>query len=222
MKGYSDKISFDEFIDILTGGKGERIKKELGEIEEVEDKDKGGKIFVIGDLHLDHTNIIKYCNRPFSSTKEMNEAIVNNWNEMVKQKDIVYFLGDMAFGKGSRKMDYWLNKLNGEVIFIKGNHDKSKEIKLFNDLILKYEGYKFLLIHNPQNVSEQWKGWVIHGHGHNNDLKNYPFINGKKKTINVGVEVIDYKPLDIKKLFKLNFTKIRMMKTINSEPLWME
>ena len=50
------------------------------------------KIFLISDLHLDHYNIIKYCNRPFSSVREMNYLIVNNWNTTVKDNDIVYFL----------------------------------------------------------------------------------------------------------------------------------
>jgi len=178
------------------------------------------KIFVIGDLHLDHTNIIKYCNRPFSSAEEMNKVIINNWNNTVKQGDLVYFLGDMGFGRKSRKTDYWLDKLSGKIIFIKGNHDRSKKIKFLDSVTLKYKDHKFLLRHNPENAPKRWKEWIIHGHHHNNDLKNYPFINGKKKTINVGVEVIDYKPLDIDKLFKLKFEDIEKMETINSKPIY--
>ncbi|MFH1275813.1 MAG: metallophosphoesterase [Candidatus Woesearchaeota archaeon] len=215
-EGYCDEISFDEFIDILTEGKGNQIKKELREIEKQEKE----KTFVIGDLHLDHSNIIKYCNRPFSSVGEMNKTIINNWNKTIKENDVVYFLGDLSFGKGSQNADYWLQKLNGKITVIRGNHDKSKKIKFLDNFVLKYKDHQFLLTHNPLNVSKQWNGWIIHGHCHNNNLKNCPFINGKMKTINVGVEVIGYKPLELDQLFKLNFENIERMETINSKPIF--
>lgn len=67
-------------------------------------------IYLISDLHLDHKNIIKYCNRPFSSVEEMNGAIIDNWNEVVKESDFVYLVGDLAFGWKKTKMRYWLKK----------------------------------------------------------------------------------------------------------------
>src|SRR3989338_5957029 len=173
------------------------------------------KIFLISDLHLDHYNIIKYCNRPFSSVREMNFFIVNNWNTIVKNNDIVYFLGDMSFGKGSRKADYWLKKLNGKIIFIKGSHDKCKNIKFFNEYIMEYNNIKFLLIHDPDNLTKNWNGWIIHGHYHNHDLENYPFINGEKRRINVSIELINYKPLDIEKLFAMDFKNIKIMEKLD-------
>ncbi len=174
------------------------------------------RVFVISDLHLDHTNIISYCNRPFQSTEEMNRSIIKKWNETVRQDDVVYFLGDMSFGRESRKIDYWAGKLNGNITFIKGSHDRSKKIKFLDSFVLWHGDNKFLLIHDPENAPEKWNGWIIHGHCHNNDLKNYPFINGKKKTINVSVEVINYKPLDMDKLFELDFENIDIMETIDS------
>ncbi len=179
----------------------------------------GKRTFAISDLHLDHTNIIKYCERPFQSAEEMNRIIIKNWNETVRQDDVVYFLGDMSFGRGSRKIDYWKDKLNGNISFIIGGHDRSKEIKFSDIFVLWYRGNRFLLIHDPKSVPEKLEGWVIHGHCHNNDLKNYPFINGKKKTINVSVEVISYKPLDMDKLFELDFKNIDIMETVDSKPV---
>ena len=50
------------------------------------------------DFHLGHQNIIRYCNRPFHSTSEMDEAILGNLNSLVRQDDVLYFLGDFCMG----------------------------------------------------------------------------------------------------------------------------
>lgn len=160
-------------------------------------------LYFIGDLHLDHTNIIKYCKRPFNSTNEMNNYIVDTWNNCIKESDTIIFLGDLAFGRESRTTDYWLSKLNGKIIFLKGNHDKSKTITIFDSLILNHKQYKFYITHNPVNVPSSWKNWVIHGHEHNHNLKDFPLINKEKKRINVSAELLNYKPLKIDVLIKL-------------------
>ncbi len=67
--------------------------------------------FFISDLHFDHKNIIRYCNRPFSSVDEMNHFIVNTWNRTVDLGDTVYFLGDHLW-RGNRKIGYWKIKSN--------------------------------------------------------------------------------------------------------------
>lgn len=54
-------------------------------------------IFVTSDTHFNHKNIIKYCNRPFKDVEEMNEAIINNWNNLVTNDDVIYHLGDFGF-----------------------------------------------------------------------------------------------------------------------------
>ena len=54
--------------------------------------------------------------------------------------------------------------------------DMDPILELAEKLILDYKGYEFLLIHNPHNVDD-WDGWRISGHVHNNDTKNYPFSN---------------------------------------------
>lgn len=83
-----------------------------------------GKVFVTSDHHFDYKNIIEFCNRPFSNVKEMNEALLYNWNTKVGKDDNVYFLGDLVFSKHSHSMEYWVEKLNGDITFIKGNHNK--------------------------------------------------------------------------------------------------
>ena len=55
-------------------------------------------IYFIADTHFNHKNIIEYCNRPFKDTNKMNEYIIQKWNSVVKENDIVYHLGDVEFG----------------------------------------------------------------------------------------------------------------------------
>jgi calcineurin-like phosphoesterase family protein/2'-5' RNA ligase len=160
------------------------------------------RIFFISDLHLDHANIIRYCNRPFDSVKQMNDTLVHNWNSTVGKNDAVYFLGDLAYGRGSRKTSYWLNKLNGNIIFVRGGHDRVRGINSYDRLILNHESQRFLLVHNPKDVPSNWQGWVIHGHTHNNKPE-YPLVDKQNKTINVSVELLDYKPLSLNGLLEL-------------------
>jgi calcineurin-like phosphoesterase family protein len=198
------------------------------------------RIYLIGDTHFAHANIIRYCDRPFPNAQRpnvrlMNRVLVNNWNNTVKPKDTVYFLGDWAFGKGPKPARYWVarswkRKLSGHIISIRGNHDKKqKGVRFYNWGTLYYRGYKFLLIHRPglndpgqtqkqKRKLAKWHGWVIHGHKHNNNMRNYPFINGKRKTINVGVELTNYKPVSLDFLLSLNIDSIKRMETINSKP----
>lgn len=160
------------------------------------------RIFVTSDLHLGHYNIIKYCKRPFNSLDEMNNTLVNNWNSTISKNDKVYFLGDLAFGRNS-STDYWLRKLNGDIVFFKGNHDNSVNINFRDSARLTFGNIPFFLTHDPADIPADWKGWVIHGHHHNNHPDDYPFINYCKKTINVSVELTNYKPVNMNTILRL-------------------
>jgi calcineurin-like phosphoesterase family protein/2'-5' RNA ligase len=172
------------------------------EFEDVSDKEK---IYVFSDTHFDHTNIIRYCNRPFNSTRQMNDGLVGNWNTTVRDIDTIYFLGDMAYGRNRRPIDYWLGKLGGEVFYIRGNHDSDEITRatvIPNRYGIQFGNYKFLLMHDPYRPLG-YDGWIIHGDKHNNHLNEYPLINQKNKTVNVSSELIHYTPLSLEKIISL-------------------
>jgi len=189
------------------------------------------KCYLIADTHFDHKNtIIKFIHRPFSNVNDMNEVIKNNWNKSVDENDIVYFLGDYTLPPRGRslkiyfsRLRWWTGQLTGNKISILGNHDRNGGgIEFEKARILHIGQHSFLLIHDPEDKKiktiKASYDWVIHGHVHNNKMDKYPFINGENKTINVSVELTDYKPVSLSYLLSLNLDSIKRMRTINSQP----
>jgi calcineurin-like phosphoesterase family protein/2'-5' RNA ligase len=202
----------------------EKFKKTLEKLKEKRDPQEikfvditnNGKIYVYSDAHFDHEKIIGYCKRPFYSARQMNHELHANWNDTVKENGIVYYLGDMGFGRHRRPIDYWLGKLSGDIFYIRGNHDCdtiTRATVIPDRYGIKYCDYKFLLMHHPHRPFG-YDGWIIHGDKHNNNLKDYPFINQKNKTVNVCAELVNYTPSSLDKLILLIETG-RSYETIN-------
>ena len=82
----------------------------------------GTKVYFTSDTHFNHANIIGFCSRPFKNVNEMNETLITNWNRVVGVDDIVFHLGDFCLG-GSAEWTNVLNRLNGKIYLIVGNHD---------------------------------------------------------------------------------------------------
>jgi calcineurin-like phosphoesterase family protein len=87
--------------------------------------EKGQKIWFTSDLHFGHRNVIRFCNRPFANEKEMGEKLIENWNSVVGDNDIVFVLGDTFWFNDSRSIKKVLDQLKGKTIYmIPGNHDE--------------------------------------------------------------------------------------------------
>lgn len=82
----------------------------------------GNRVFFTSDTHFNHTNIIRFCNRPFEDVEQMNNALISNWNRVVGPDDIVFHLGDFCLG-GVSEWSRILERLNGKIYLIAGNHD---------------------------------------------------------------------------------------------------
>lgn len=162
--------------------------------------------FFISDTHFGHFNIIKYCNRPFKTLKEMDDTIIKNWNSRVKKEDTVYFLGDFCFNKSSeasqapkRAKDYYRDQLNGNIIFFKGSHDKNNGVKSpIKNMTIHYAGVEIFLTHEPKDSKLNCQ-YNFCGHTHG----KYGKFQQKENTIiiDLSVENWNYTPVTVNEIF---------------------
>ena len=160
-------------------------------------------IYFTSDLHLGHKNIIKYTDRPFSNVETMNKILIDNYNDVVKQDDTVYILGDLTYRAKKTETYNLIKKLNGRKILIRGNHDIKYDESLFEKIsdfeVIQYNRKKFCLMHDPM-VS--WPGSnhgsiQLHGHVHSTMHDNIININNKVYRYDVGVDANNYYPVSI-------------------------
>ena len=172
--------------------------------------------YFTSDLHLGHENIIRFCNRPFSSFNEMNRTLIDNWNSRVTDRDDVYILGDM-FYKATDDIEDILRRLKGRKHLIIGNHDytwmkKIEMSKYFIDVnnlfVLKEEGRTMALCHYPLLSWPHMEhgGWCIYGHIHNSipDKIAWDYICQNQRLLNAGVEINGYYPVTFEELINNN------------------
>lgn len=152
-------------------------------------------IYFIADTHFNYRNIIEYYNRPFKDTNEMNEYIIQKWNSVVKENDIVYHLGDVGFGT-TEMLKELVSRLNGTKILLRGNHDFKRGVNGWKEVGFS-EVYKkrielenLVLTHAPIEIVE--KGKInIFGHIHDKPLDER---FNKDNHICVSCDVVDYMP----------------------------
>lgn len=161
------------------------------------------EIFLIGDTHFGHKNIIRYCDRPFSSVEEMNEKLIQNWNKTVKQHDTIYMMGDFALC-GKNKIIEIGKRLNGRKRLILGNHDGASFKTYFeagfelvyNHPILLDEF--FIVSHIPQHIMENGLYANIFAHVHNEPA----YLDVSPRTFCTSAERIDYTPISFEEAKK--------------------
>lgn len=152
--------------------------------------------YFTSDTHFGHEKIIEYCQRPFRSLYQMDEVMVERWNETVQPGDLVYHLGDFAFGS-VEKVENYRNRLNGRIILIQGNHDRiGKETlrRIFDEvhktLIITTDHGKVYMSHSPADLMESFSGFRLNGHVHD----RWRYGASDKRQINVGVDQWEFRP----------------------------
>jgi len=82
------------------------------------------KLWFSSDTHYSHANILHHCNRSFLHIYEHDEVLIDNHNSVVDKDDDYFFLGDFAYRCSPERVSEVINKLNGHIYIILGNHDK--------------------------------------------------------------------------------------------------
>ena len=160
--------------------------------------------FFTADTHLGHGNIIKYCDRPFKSLDKMNSTIINNWNSRVKQTDTVIVNGDFCFKNTSNRGEginkhwfWWADQLNGNKVFIEGNHDKHNgKFTHIKSLVLNLNKRDIFITHRPSDILLGYDLYLT-GHVHNNWKHKIITDERKHILINIGVDVWNFMPVKL-------------------------
>ena len=179
-------------------------------------------IWFTSDWHISHSNIIRYCNRPFSSIEEMNKAILDNFFSMVRKGDTVYFLGDLSFNRNSiREVNKKIVDAGIRFVFIVGNHEY-ENIKLIKELFpetydllstrLQVRGkvVEVTMCHYAMKVwhKSHFNSWNLYAHSHGS-------LKPEGKQWDVGVDNNSFFPIsinDIEKVMQLRPDNFNLVK----------
>jgi calcineurin-like phosphoesterase family protein len=157
--------------------------------------------FFTADLHFGHNNVINFKNtdgtkaRDFATVQDMEDAMVQMHNEIVKPTDKVYMLGDIAFNQ--RGLDK-VKQMNGIKILVKGNHDQlklNKYVDVFKDVRGCHVMNGLVFTHIPIHIDQLGRfGCNVHGHLHMNRVMQGDKID--PRFLCVSVEHTALKPIE--------------------------
>lgn len=143
----------------------------------------GSMVFFTSDTHFGHQNIIRFCDRPWATIAEHDQALIENWNATVPEDGIVFHLGDFCYkGGGFSTIQHLKGLLHGQIILIRGNHDpdtrKRQNIQnlqhlfagVYDQLQIEVEGQRILMSHYPlltwPHAYGEHPTWQLFGHVH--------------------------------------------------------
>ena len=158
------------------------------------------------DLDLDP----RYCStcktkgevpaRPFTSTAQMNDTIIENINALVKPEDHLYCLGDVAMKPSGLRQVSKITCRNLRLVF--GNHDVKWEAchKAGFKKIMAYRVIDNILFsHIPVHPGSMGR-FRANVHGHTHSQPSYPPTKSGEMVqpyLNISVEQTDYKPVSL-------------------------
>jgi calcineurin-like phosphoesterase family protein len=161
--------------------------------------------FFTSDTHFDDEFAIQYFNRPFQSLDEMNAAMLERWNRVVTDDDIVYHVGDFT-PEDLSHFTKWVNQLNGTIRIVPGNIDRhwlkdfiaSEKVQVLAPLVslelselgTAGRAQVIVLCHYSMQVWElsNHGSWHLFGHTHGK-------LKGIGKSFDIGVDCTGFIPL---------------------------
>lgn len=164
-------------------------------------------VLFTSDFHFSHEKIFQFCpetRNHFGTIKQMDEQLIDIWNEGIKPGDIMYFLGDFSYNRDREANEKIFNALKGQKVLIKGNHDGKEIRRLKWHEVLDYKelniaGSKIILFHYP---CWEWNGFFrqsIHLYGHVHGRKVLP---ENWKQLDVGIDGKFQKPIHIDEIME--------------------
>lgn len=173
---------------------------------------------VYSDPHFGHANIIDYSQRPFDDVRQMNDALIELYNQEVNPEDTVLWLGDcflMPFDEAAKTM----SALHGDKILVPGNHDRSIRAMLkvgftlvVPEASLLVDGRKCRCHHYPYVTKQDeeigtWKGRPLRNHSEKGVILLHGHTHAKHQRhddmVHVGVDAWEFRPVRLTELAKL-------------------
>jgi calcineurin-like phosphoesterase family protein len=176
----------------------------------------GEPVWFTSDTHFGHARIIEMNGRPFNDVETMDKTLIDNWNERIGQDDIVFHLGDFAFGNTC----YWdsiLEQLNGRIYLVWGNHDRKycnrkhnypKIVNIADQMVLNIKNRTVILNHYPflcyAGTYRPFQTYQFFGHvhtskfSHGQDIPRLEYLFPTQ--YDVGVDNNKYKPISFNEI----------------------
>lgn len=172
-------------------------------------------VWFTADTHAWHSNIIGYCDRPWTNAEDMTRALADNINAAVPANGKLYHLGDFAWG-GPLRIEGFRSMINcKDITLVLGNHDKTiRHDSRLNRLFTKVcdidefnygKRDKIVMCHYSMNVwNASFHGsWHLFGHSHGT-------CPGQGMSLDVGVDCWKYRPVSFEQIsekMKWSWTK---------------
>jgi len=156
------------------------------------------EMYFLSDNHFHHASMLRFRDG-FTDVEDMNEQMIAKWNSVISKNDFVYYLGDFSFGKKSDIIET-LDRLNGKIYYILGNHDKlirkKKDIQKRFEWVkdyhrLKFEKQDIILSHYCFHVWDKhhFGSWHLYGHSHGNIIDD-----SNRKRMDIGADTNNFYP----------------------------
>lgn len=176
-------------------------------------------VYFTSDLHLGHTAVLAFAQRPWATIEEHDAAIIDNINATVGHNDELYILGDFTFRFMNDDVKPYLDAIRCHNRWlVLGNHDKAGYLRkpgAFKGVApymeLREQGRLCVLSHYPMldwNLAPVHHGvdlakssYMLHGHihsqgrGYNGDCAREGIWR-----YDVGVDANGYKPVSFEEI----------------------
>jgi calcineurin-like phosphoesterase family protein len=158
------------------------------------------KTFFTSDTHFGHEGLLRHGYRTFLSVEEMDNTIISRWNAVVGPRDVVWHLGDFTLS-GAVFAQSILDRLNGQIHLVWGNHDRNSVRKLPRWLSGQYaceirlNGRKLVLSHYAMRVWNdcRYGALMLYGHSHGS-------LPGNGQSLDVGVDCWNFSPVTLEEI----------------------